>query len=343
MSVVRCAFPIMPFDIFHSIGFPVLADTNTSVSAGQLFSQQVINGLVLGSIYALIALGYTMVYGVLRLINFAHGDVYMVGAYITYLTVNKAMSMGHGPSWTLGLIALVGSMIGCGVLGVVIERLAYRPLRRAPRLTPLITAIGVSLFLENLGVQPFVFGAAPEFCPAAIPGDAIAFHFDGVIVARNSVILVAATLILLGILWYVVSQTKLGKAVRAVSYDRDAASLMGINTDRVISFTFFIGSALAGAGAFLFAALTHDQLLPYMGILPGVKAFVAAVLGGIGNIPGAALGGFIMGLAETLVKAYGPAVHIPSSYADAAAFVILIVILLVRPSGLLGKGIVEKV
>jgi branched-chain amino acid transport system permease protein len=333
----------MPFDLIHMMGAPVVGDVNTSVTAGQLLLQQIINGLVLGSVYALIALGYTMVYGVLRLINFAHGDVYMVGAYISYLIVNKAMDLGHGPSWILGAVALTASMIGCGVLGVAIERFAYRPVRRAPRLTPLITAIGVSLLLENLGVQPFVFGSSPRFCPATIPGDEIAFHFDGVTVARNSVILVAATLALLALLWYVVTKTKLGKAIRAVSFDQDAASLMGINTDRVISFTFFIGSALAGAGAFLFAALTHDQLLPYMGILPGVKAFVAAVLGGIGNIPGAALGGFIMGLAETMVKAYGPAAHIPASYADAAAFVILIVILLVRPSGLLGKGIVEKV
>jgi branched-chain amino acid transport system permease protein len=333
----------MPFDLFHSSALPLIADVNTSVTPSQLLIQLIVDGIALGSIYALIALGYTMVYGVLRLINFAHGDVYMVGAYITFLIVNKAQAMGHGPSWLLGIGALAASMAGCGLLGVVIERFAYRPLRGAPRLTPLISAIGVSLLLENVGVQPFVFGSSPQFCPPTIPGDQIAFHFDGVTVARNSVILVASTLSLLGVLWYVVSNTKLGKAVRAVSFDRDAASLMGISTDKVISFTFFVGSALAGAGAFLFAALTHDQILPYMGILPGVKAFVAAVLGGIGNIPGAALGGFIMGLAETMVKAYGPAVHIPSSDADAAAFVILIVILLVRPSGLLGKGIVEKV
>jgi branched-chain amino acid transport system permease protein len=234
-------------------------------------------------------------------------------------------------------------MLACGLLGVVIERFAYRPVRNAPRLTPLITAIGVSLLLENLGNQPWVFGPNPQFCPPAIPDDGLIYTLGGVIVSRNSLILVGATLALLAVLWYVVSFTKLGKAMRAVSFDRDAASLMGINIDAVISFTFFIGSALAGAGACLYAALTRLGLTPTMGILPGVKAFVAAVLGGIGNIPGAAVGGIIMGLSETLVKAYSPAMHIPTGYADGAAFLILIIILLVRPSGLFGKGIVEKV
>ncbi len=320
-----------------------LADIMSS-QQGQFFVQELVNGLTVGSIYALIALGYTMVYGVLRLINFAHGDVFMVGAYISFLLINKFITLGNSsPSWLLAGGVLIAAMAGCGVIGVVIERLAYKPVRTAPRLTPLITAIGVSLLLENLGLQPWVFGASPQFCPASIPGDTISYHVGGVDVARNSVILLASTLVLLIGLWYVVTRTKLGKAMRAVSFDRDAASLMGININNVISFTFFIGSALAGAGAFLFAVLTHDRIAPDMGILLGLKAFVAAVLGGIGNIPGAALGGFIMGLAESLAKGYLPAIGIKSSYADAVAFLILILVLLFKPSGLLGKGIVEKV
>ncbi len=337
----------MPIDslthLLPSLSFAAAATNGAALSQGQLFAQQILNGLALGSIYALLALGYTMVYGVLRLINFAHSDVFMIGSYITFLTVSKVLGSGHEPSWALGALALVLAMLGCGVLGVIIERFAYRPVRKAPHLTPLITAIGVSLLLENLAVQPWLFGATPQFCPAVIPNDTLDFHIAGVTLSRNSALLILATVILLAILWYVVARTKLGKAIRAVSFDRDAASLMGINIDRTISYTFFIGSALAGAGAFLFAALTHNQILPYMGILPGIKAFVAAVLGGIGNIPGAALGGLIMGLVESLVRGYAPAAHIPSSYSDAAAFLILIVILLVRPSGLLGKGIVEKV
>lgn len=317
-----------------------------------LFLQQLVNGIQLGSIYALIALGYTMVYGILRLINFAHGDVYMVGAYISFWTVSLVYAHSAGnPSWWLALLALALAMLVCGVLGVVIERLAYKPLRNAPRLSPLITAIGVSLFLENFFNLPWhgprwlhwPFGPTPQFCPGTLPRDTLTYHFDGIDLARNSLIIFGATVFLLIVLWYIVSRTRLGRAMRAVSFDKDAASLMGINTNNIISFTFFLGSALAGAAGFLIADLAHIEMTPYMGILPGVKAFVAAVLGGIGNIPGAALGGLIMGLAESLVEGYAPAMHIPPSYSDAVAFLILIVILLVRPSGLLGKSGAEKV
>jgi branched-chain amino acid transport system permease protein len=302
-----------------------------------LFLQQLLNGIQLGSIYALIALGYTMVYGILRLINFAHADVFMIGAYITFYATNCALDVTHGGTngaASLGILLL---------LGVLIERLAYKPVRNAPRLTPLITAIGVSLFLENFCMLPKVFGAGIQFTGTIVPGDSRKFHFDGVEITLNSVVIIAATLLILGVLWYVVSCTKLGKAMRAVSFDRDAASLMGIDIDRVISFTFFVGSGLAGAAAFLFASLTHHELHPDMGIILGMKAFVAAVLGGIGNIPGAALGGLIMGLAESFVQGYAPAMHISPSYSDAVSFLLLIFILLVKPSGLFGSSAVEKV
>jgi branched-chain amino acid transport system permease protein len=306
------------------------------------FLQQVVNGLTLGSIYALIALGYTMVYGVLRLINFAHGDVFMVGCYIAFY-VASAMLRAHIVSWYAGALAFTAATLGCGILGVIIERLAYKPVRHAPKLTPLITAIGVSLLIENVAVLKGVFGPAPQFCPQVLPSDKKVLQFHGVSEPVDSVLLILFTVALLLILWYIVTYTKVGKAMRAVSQDKDAASMMGININNIISFTFFLGSALAGSAGFLFAALTHVQINAYLGIPLGLKAFTAAVLGGIGNIPGAALGGLIMGLAEAMVEGYGSLIHIPPSYSDAVSFVILIVILLVRPSGLLGKSGVEKV
>ncbi|MDR3710044.1 MAG: branched-chain amino acid ABC transporter permease [Capsulimonadaceae bacterium] len=308
------------------------------------FLQQIVFGLQAGSTYALIALGYTMVYGVLRLINFAHGDVYMVGMYITVLSV-RAIYLHHwiSPSWEMLCIVLLLSMIGCGLLGVIIERLAYRPLRKAPRLAALITAIGVSLLLENTGNLDSVFGSSPLTCKDVLPGGHTDFNIGGVLIERNYLVIFVATIVLLAILWFVVSKTRLGRAMRAVSQDVDAASLMGVNTNKVISFTFFVGSALAGAAGCLFASMTPNSINPYIGILPGVKAFVAAVLGGIGNIPGAAVGGFLMGLAESLVVAYGPLIHLGNGYNDAAAFAILILILLFRPTGLFGRGITEKV
>ena len=308
------------------------------------FVQVLVFGIQVGSIYALIALGYTMVYGVLKLINFAHGDVYMLGWYFSLSAIGLAAKHGLGqPSWGLCAVVMLSATVGSGVVGLVIERFAYRPLRKAPRLASLITAIGVSLFLENVVALPKIEGASPQACPDIVPGGHPNYHWLGVVVPRSYLILFIATLIILGVLWYIVSKTRLGRAMRAVSFDRDAASLMGVNSNQIISFTFFLGSALAGAAACLSAVLIQNPVTPTAGIMPGLKAFVAAVIGGIGNIPGAAVGGFIMGLAEQLVISYGPVLHISSNYSDAAAFAILILVLIVRPTGIFGKGLVEKV
>jgi len=310
------------------------------------FLQQVINGIQLGSIYALIALGYTMVYGVLRLINFAHGDVFMIGAYIGYFAA-KALNLKEQSTLGAALIALLpvllAAMVGCALLGLVIERLAYRPLRRAPRLTALITAIGVSLFLEN--AAQLLFKADPKFFPSVTPqGAAQTVHLGGVTISKDQMVLVAFAAVLMAILWYIVQRTRIGKAMRAVSYDADAAALMGINTDGVIAFTFGLGAALAGAAGVLFASLTYAKILPLMGVQMGLKAFVAAVVGGIGSIPGAMLGGLLMGLSESFVKG-APAIGSfePSRWTDAVAFVLLILVLLIRPAGLLGRSAPEKV
>jgi len=295
--------------------------------------QNLIFGIQLGALYALIAIGYTMVYGVLRLINFAHGDVYMVGAYVGLTLVNR---MGVGFASTLpGFATLfVLTMIICGLLGVTIERFAYRPLRTAPRLTALITAIGVSLLLET--VAQMIWGAQPSFYPTLL--SAAPIRFLGLELNINRLIILIASVLLMAVLWYVVTRTRVGKAMRATSYDREAAALMGINTNAVIAVTFALGSALAGAAGVLLCALTNIQIIPQAGILPGLKAFVAAVLGGIGNIPGAVLGGLVMGVAETLVAASHYSV-----WKDAVAFVLLILILLFRPAGMLGRAAVEKV
>ena len=299
------------------------------------FFQQLINGLALGSIYALIALGYTMVYGVLRFINFAHGDVFMVGAFCGFYLapqVNKVLPAHSVPA---AAIVLLLSMIICAALGIIIERFAYRPLRSSPKLSVLITAIGVSLFIEFAGQHPKVFGPSPQTFPELIPGRNI--QLGGVVVSNVEVIVLALTLALLVALRFIVLKTKIGTAMRAVSFNAPAAALMGVNLDRVISFTFGLGSALAAAGGILYA-MKYPSIEPLMGIMPGLKAFTAAVLGGIGNIPGAALGGLIIGVVETFVG--GSAW---SNYRDAIAFVVLILILLFRPSGLLGKIEVEKV
>ncbi len=296
--------------------------------------QQLINGLALGSIFALIALGYTMVYGILRFINFAHGDVFMLGAFAGFYLAPKIAAFLPLPSVLGALVVLGISMALCAALGVVIERLAYRPLRRQPKLTMLITAIGVSLFLEYTG--QFVFGAAPQKFPQILPVFSLP-KIGGLSFNSNQIIVIGVTLLLLAALRFVVMKTKLGTAMRAVSFNPEAAALMGINTSVVISFTFALGSALAAAAGILFA-INYPSIDPLMGILPGLKAFVAAVLGGIGNLPGAALGGVIIGVTETLVSGY-----ISSTYRDAIAFAVLILILLVKPSGLLGKKEIEKV
>lgn len=293
------------------------------------FFQQLLNGLSLGAIYALIALGYTMVYGVLRFINFAHSDVFMVGSFVGYY-LGKLIPAGT--VWG-GLTILVGSMMACAILGMTIERLAYRPLRGAPTLNVLITAIGVSLLLEYTG-QVF-FGAAPRNFPEIFP--VTNFHLGGLIISSNQLIVIVVSAVLMVVLQLIVFRTKIGTAMRAVSLNPKAAILMGVNNDVVISFTFGLGSALAAAGGILYA-INYPSIDPLMGVMPGLKAFVAAILGGIGNIPGAALGGLILGTVETFVAGSQW-----STYKDAIAFAILIVILLFRPAGLLGKFTVEKV
>jgi branched-chain amino acid transport system permease protein len=292
--------------------------------------QQLINGLSLGSIYALIALGYTMVYGVLRFINFAHSDVFMIGAFAGYYLGRYAPR----ESIVGGLLVLVGSMAICAALGIIIERLAYRPLRDHSKLNVLITAIGVSLLLENAG--QFFFGAAPKSFPALFPSRSFNF-MGGLVLSSNQITVFVVTAALLVCLRFIVLRTRIGTAMRAVSFNPLAASLVGINNDVVISFTFGLGSALAAAGGILYS-LNYQAIDPLMGILPGLKAFVAAVLGGIGNIPGAALGGLLLGIVEVFVNGSRF-----STYTDAIAFAVLILILLFRPAGLLGKFQVEKV
>ncbi len=293
------------------------------------YVQQLINGLSLGAIYALIALGYTMVYGVLRFINFAHSDVFMVGAFAGFYLGRHLAA----PSLGGGLLVLAGAMVICAVLGVVIEKLAYRPLRGRSTLTVLITAIGVSLLLQNAG--QLVFGANPKSFPKLFPQQNLTF--GGVVLSSDQIAVFVVTIVILAGLHYIVMKTRIGTAMRALSFNPTAASLVGINNDLVISFTFALGSALAAAGGILYA-MNYPSIDPLMGTLPGLKAFVAAVLGGIGNIPGAALGGVLLGLIETLVVAAGG-----STYRDAVAFTVLILILLVRPAGLLGKLQTEKV
>ncbi len=296
--------------------------------------QQIINGVSLGSIYALIALGYTMIYGILRFINFAHGDVFMIGAFVGFYTAPPILSMCGGSLLIGGPLVLIVTMLTCALLGVVIEKLAYRPLRSRPKLTVLITAIGVSLFLEFGG--QLVFGPDPKLFPTVMPSTTLV-NTDYLVINSNTVIVIGTTIFLLLALRYIVLNTKIGMAMRAVAHDHRAAALMGVNIDRVISFTFVLGSGLAGAAAILYASV-YPSINPLMGIFPGLKAFVAAVLGGIGNLPGAAIGGFILGVTETFVSGY-----ISSTFRDAIAFGILIFILLVRPSGLFGKNQTEKV
>ena len=294
--------------------------------------QQLINGLSLGAIYALIALGYTMVYGVLRLINFAHGDVYMLGAFAGYYLAN-ALNLDASPSILGAIVVTLGAMAICGVIGVLIERFAYRPVRHHPRLASLITAIGVSLLLEYGG--QVVFGANPRFFPQMIRAEV--YSVGGVqITNQNLLIIVVAVIVMFG-LEFIVHRTRIGKAMRATSFNLSVAKLMGINTDYVIAFTFALGSALAAAGGVM-VALAIPRIDPLMGLMTGLKAFVAAVLGGIGNIPGAMIGGVLIGLLETWLSATAY-----STYRDAAAFAVLILILLFRPAGILGSATVEKV
>ena len=289
------------------------------------FITQVLNGLQLGSIYALVALGYTMVYGIILLLNFAHGDIIMVGAYISWLVMSK---LGLNPA-----IAVVLSIVGCMLLGVLIDKVAYAPLRDAPRLSILITAIGVSYFLEN-GSQ-LLFGADAKVVPAYTSVSNI--QVGDLTLSFSAIVTVVVTAVATVVLTFLVQKTKLGKAMRAVSEDMGAARLMGINVNTTISFTFAVGSALAGIGAVLYC-MAYTQASPTMGIMLGTKAFVAAVLGGIGSIPGAVIGGLLVGFAEVFVSAIGLSV-----WQDAVVFRLLIVVLIVKPTGLLGRPMTEKV
>lgn len=300
--------------------------------------QQLINGLTLGAVYALIALGYSMVYGVLRLLNFAHGDVYMVGAFIGY-GVMVALIPESGPLIIpvgIILLMLLAAMIGCGVLGVVIEQFAYRPLRNAPRIAPLISALGVSFFIQN-AVQLTLTAQFRNYETQKLIPPALGIDIGTARLSATRALVIVAAIVLMIILQYLVRNTRLGKAMRAVSIDREAAAMMGVDVDRVIIFTFFVGSALAGAAGVL-TGIVFTRIWHFMGFTAGLKGFTAAVLGGIGNIPGAMLGGFILGLAETFAVGF-----ISSTYKDVVSFVVLVVVLLIRPRGLLGARLARKV
>jgi branched-chain amino acid transport system permease protein len=326
-----------------------------------LFLQQVINGINLGFVYALIALGYTMVYGIVRLINFAHGDVFMLGAFISYYAIDRIQlhlwpsKLFPGIDTTLAIgigsiTVILLSMAICALMAIVIERVAYKPLRNAARISALITAIGVSFFLEYFGALKFVFSS--NFISYRLPFEVTTWVIDNhgiqllakntkppdnsIIISNISVIIFVVSIVLVVLLQYIVTQTKIGKAMRAVAYDKSTARLMGINVDGIISVTFALGAALAGAAGMLYA-IAFPQVMIFMGIIPGLKAFVAAVLGGIGSIPGALVGALIMGQAEVLSAAY-----ISTPMRDAIAFSILIIVLLVRPTGIFGEATREK-
>ncbi|UQZ35196.1 branched-chain amino acid ABC transporter permease [Paenibacillus sp. PK3_47] len=300
----------------------------------EYFIQQLINGISVGSIYALIALGYTMVYGIIKLINFAHGDVFMVGSFIGLYSARYLANAGLPPVVVL-LLSLVISMTVSALLGISIERLAYKPLRKASRIAVLITAIGVSFLLEYTGVA--IVGPQAKGFPEILNKQQYNLFGTSIQVDSNQIMILGTTVVLMIILQYIVHRTKIGKAMRAVSYDMEAARLMGVNVDRTISATFAIGSALAAAAGVIFG-MTYNSVDPMMGVLPGLKAFVAAVLGGIGSIPGALVGGLLLGTVETEVSSLGY-----SSWRDGVAFAVLILILIFKPSGLFGKNVREKV
>ena len=305
-----------------------------------LFFGELVSGLTLGSIYALIALGYTMVYGILKLLNFAHGDVYMVGAFVGFFVL-QWLGGALSPAvtgWLVVAIMFAVAMLACGLLGVGIERFAYRPLRNAPRIAPLISALGVSIFLQNSALLLWgpQFRDYNTFDLVGVKSYSIGHNF---FISNIQILTIAVSIGLTIALALVVSRTRTGKAMRATSFDRDAAEMMGISIDRVISFTFFLGSALAAAGGVMFG-LVFGQIFSLMGFTAGLKGFTAAVVGGIGSIPGAVLGGFLIGLTEAFATGYLPG---GSVYANLYVFALLIGMFLVRPSGLLGSPVIQKV
>ncbi len=293
------------------------------------FVQAVVDGVKLGFVYALIALGYTMVYGIVRLINFAHGDVFMVGAFASFYAITQ-YGWGFIP-------AILLAMVVCTFLNVVIERVAYKPLRNAPRIAALITAIGVSFFLEYFTALKWVFGA--DFITYERPFEVVVWNVGGVLITNITVIIAITATLLVLVLQYIVKNTKVGKAMRATALDKPTSRLMGINVDAIISLTFAFGAALAGAGGVLYA-IAFPQIWTFMGLMPGLKAFVAAVLGGIGNIAGAFIGSLLMGSIDVLVVSFVPT---GSRLRDLFAFLVLIVVFLVKPTGIMGEPQVEKV
>jgi len=292
------------------------------------FLQHLANGISLGSLYALIAIGYTMVYGILRLINFAHGDIFMLGAYLTYYGIMFTTI----PWWLVFILVAIIT----GFVGFILEKIAYKPLRDSPRITVLISAIGASFFLQNFATV--VFGGRPKAFPIPAILNKI-INIGGVSISMVTFVIPIITIILLLILSYIINKTKTGMAMRALSKDYDTAKLMGINVNRIISTTFFIGSFLAAIGGIMWGT-KYPQLLPLMGSMPGVKCFIAAVIGGIGNIKGAVIGGFLLGLGEIMIVAF---LSNLTGYRDAFSFILLIIILLVKPTGLLGEKSTEKV
>lgn len=316
--------------------YPTFLILKAAVERPTGFLTNVVEGISHGGVYALIALGYTMVYGVLGLINFAHSDVFMIGAYVGIYTASffgLVATSSHGASPGVAAAVFVAAMVACAALGMVIERLAYRPVRHAPKLTPLVTAIGVSMLLQNLAILAFT--ATPRGFPPVVRKVSVAL--GPVTVANVKLINLGVAVALMIGLTLLVQRTRVGRAMRALSVNIDAARLMGVHTDRIIAVTFGLGSALAGAGGVLFG-IDEPSITPLTGVQLGLKAFVAAVLGGIGNIPGAMLGGLLIGLVEQLAGAY-----LSSSFAPAIVFSILVLVLLVRPQGLLGKVTREKV
>jgi branched-chain amino acid transport system permease protein len=312
---------------------------NAPLTWQYLFSQ-LVAGLTLGSLYALIALGYSMVYGILKLLNFAHGEVFMIGSYIGYfvLTTFGGAASPSIPVALLIVLMLVAAMLGSGLLGVVIERFAYRPLRHASRIAPLISALGVSFFLQQTAA--LLFGSTPkQYNPFALSGGAL---FDRITIGSFAIqymqliVIVSAGLLML-VLTQLVTRTRVGKAMRATSFDLEAASMMGIDVDRVIVFTFFIGSALAGAAGVM-NALAYSNVFPTVGFNAGLRAFTAAVIGGIGSIPGAMVGGLAIGVAQSLAIGY-----LSSAYQDVIVFALLVGFMLARPSGLFGTPVLQKV
>src|SRR6476646_5651645 len=303
------------------------------------FTQLTLNGLTAGSTYALIALGYTLVYGVLKLLNFAHGDVFMVGSFMGF-RVPKVLGGPRDPmvpSWLLLPLMVLGAMPGCGVLGVAIERFAYRPLRHAPRIAPLISALDVSIFLQNSAL--LIFGASFRDYDTFDLIGVKTFSVGQLFFSVTQLLAVVVSVLLMVALTIFVARSRLGKAMRSTSFDREAASMMGIDVDRVIAVTFFIGSALAGAAGVMFG-LVFGQIYHYMGFIAGLKGFTAAVLGGIGSIPGAMVGGLIVGLAESYATGYLPQ---GSTFQNLYVFALLIAVILIRPSGLFGTAAIQKV